>query len=396
MGAVDAGRPRVLEREDGHAGEPLHQPDTGDVELFDPVDDVDAEPRVTSERLVSFSQRAILAIRYTVEPTAAPTRVVVQSELVTNEPRPAVSKDPRAAAALEAPLESEEFMGDDMRAVLVHRTKESQLRAAAAMGHEIDGPEDCVAPPAEAWEDLGRLTITATPGPGEPLTITKYVSYGWSARRSVPAMRDQVSAALAEARHTGWDELVAAQRNYLDDFWERADVELDGDAELQQAVRFGLFHALQASARGEGRAIPAKGLTGPGYDGHTFWDTEAYVLPVLISPAVIGVLFVVFLGPDGPLNTMLRATGLGFLAINWTVSTGLPSAAHFSAWALITFSAEPVDCTAMRFPQASSRPLMPPGLPFCTAKTTYSRTQSTKSLASCRDLKSPTGPIANW
>jgi alpha,alpha-trehalose phosphorylase len=241
--------------------------------------------RVTSERLVSFSQRAIMAIRYTVEPTAAPTRVVVQSELVTNEPRPAMSKDPRAAAALEAPLESEEFIGDDMRAVLVHSTKESKLRAAAAMSHEIDGPEDCTAPAAEAWEDLGRLTITATPGPGEPLTITKFVSYGWSARRSVPALRDQVSAALAEASHAGWDRLVAEQREYLDDFWERVDVELDGDAELQQAVRFGLFHALQASARGEGRAIPAKGLTGPGYDGHTFWDTEAYVLPVLCYAA---------------------------------------------------------------------------------------------------------------
>jgi alpha,alpha-trehalose phosphorylase len=237
--------------------------------------------RVTSERLVSFSQRAIMAIRYTVEPTAAPTRVVVQSELVTNEPRPAVSKDPRAAAALESPLMSEEFMGDDGRAVLVHSTRESGLRAAAAMAHEVDGPDDCVHPAAEAWEDLGRLTITATPGPGDPLTVTKYVSYGWSARRSIPALRDQVSAALAEATHAGWDELVADQRAFLDDFWERADVELDGDAELQQAARFGLFHALQASARGEGRAIPAKGLTGPGYDGHTFWDTEAYVLPLL-------------------------------------------------------------------------------------------------------------------
>jgi alpha,alpha-trehalose phosphorylase len=236
--------------------------------------------RVTSERLVSFSQRAVMAIRYKVEPTGAPTRVVLQSELVTNEPRPAGSKDPRAAAALEAPLEAEEFLGQDDRSVLVHQTKQSKLRAGAAMGHEIDGPDDTVFH-SEAWEDLGRTTITATPAPGDPLTITKYVTYGWSARRSLPAVRDQVSAALAEATHTGWDELAAAQRAYLDDFWERADVELDGDAELQQAVRFGLFHTVQASARGEGRAIPAKGLTGPGYDGHTFWDTEAYVLPLL-------------------------------------------------------------------------------------------------------------------
>ena len=46
-----------------------------------------------------------------------------------------------------------------------------------------------------------------------------------------------------------------------------------------------LFHVLQAGARGEQRAIPAKGLTGPGYDGHTFWDTESFVLPVLTYTA---------------------------------------------------------------------------------------------------------------
>ncbi|HZJ06459.1 MAG TPA: hypothetical protein VFD59_13445 [Nocardioidaceae bacterium] len=60
------------------------------------------------------------------------------------------------------------------------------------------------------------------------------------------------------------DGLLAEQRSYLDEFWTHADVELDGDPDLQQAVRFAMFHVLQAGARAEGRAIPAKGLTGPG------------------------------------------------------------------------------------------------------------------------------------
>lgn len=61
----------------------------------------------------------------------------------------------------------------------------------------------------------------------------------------------------------------------MDEFWNGADIEIEGDPELQLAVRFVHFHVLQAAARAEGRAIPAKGLTGTGYDGHTFWDTEA-------------------------------------------------------------------------------------------------------------------------
>jgi alpha,alpha-trehalose phosphorylase len=60
---------------------------------------------------------------------------------------------------------------------------------------------------------------------------------------------------------------------------------VDGDEQLQQAVRFALFHVLQASARAEDRPIAAKGLTGPGYDGHVFWDTETFVLPVLTYTA---------------------------------------------------------------------------------------------------------------
>ncbi|MGR6999741.1 hypothetical protein ACU686_19230 [Yinghuangia aomiensis] len=96
----------------------------------------------------------------------------------------------------------------------------------------------------------------------------KYIAYGWSAARSLPAVRDQVAAALTAARFTGWDGLVNEQRQYLGDFWKRSDIEIDGDMELQQAIRFALFHVLQAGARTEERAIPAKGLTGPGYDGH--------------------------------------------------------------------------------------------------------------------------------
>ena len=240
--------------------------------------------RITSVRLVSFAQRAVAAVLYEVEPLEGLTPVVVQSELVANEPVPAPRGDPRAAAALSSPLRSEFSANRDARATLVHATHTSGLRMGAAMDHIVDGPASTKWSGFSA-EDIGRLTITADLDVGQPLRIVKFVAYGWSSQRSMSAIRDQVGAALAEARDTGWDGLLAAQRDYLDEFWDRADVELEGDAELQQAVRFGLFHTLQAGARAERRAIAAKGLTGPGYDGHTFWDTETFVLPVLTYTA---------------------------------------------------------------------------------------------------------------
>jgi alpha,alpha-trehalose phosphorylase len=238
--------------------------------------------RVTSTRLVSLVQRAVAAIEYRVEPVDGPLRVVVQSELVANEPLPAESEsdDPRAAAALRNPLEGQTWIAHGLDSVLVHKTRVSGLLLATGMTHEVEGPPGTDTS-SEANEDEARVTVAADLQPGEHLRIVKHIAYGWSGRRSLPAVRDQVRAACIEARHTGWDGLVQGQQEYLDGYWNRADVEIDGDAELQVAVRFSMFHCLQAAARAEQRAIPAKGLTGPGYDGHTFWDTETYVLPVL-------------------------------------------------------------------------------------------------------------------
>jgi alpha,alpha-trehalose phosphorylase len=252
-----------------------------DVEWVSPAG---APVRLRSTRLVSFAQRTVAAIQYEVEPVDAPLRLVVQSELVSNEPAPPQSPDPRAAAALESPLQSEEFSHHAARVVLAHSTKRSGLRLAAGMDHLVDGPEGTEIT-SESAAEVGRVTVAANIGVGQTLRLVKFLAYGWSSQRSLPAVRDLVVAALAEARHTGWDGLVALQREYLDDFWHRADVEVDGDTELQQAVRFALFHTLQAGARAEQRAIAAKGLTGPGYDGHTFWDTERFVLPVLTYTA---------------------------------------------------------------------------------------------------------------
>ena len=255
--------------------------------------------KVNSVRLVSLTQRAIAAIRYSVTPVTLPAgtdqeepadapggdplRLVVMSEIAANEEIPVASSDPRAAAILAQPLVSEEHTSEDgkkPRAVLVHGTRSSKLRLACAMSHEINGPKR-MALDVESFPDTARLTVAAEVRQGEALTIVKYLGYGWSSQRSRPALVAQVAGAIATAELTSWEGLLKEQREFLDAFWEGADVEVDGDVEIQQAVRFGLFHILQAGARAEQRPIPAKGLTGTGYDGHTFWDTETFVLPVL-------------------------------------------------------------------------------------------------------------------
>jgi alpha,alpha-trehalose phosphorylase len=237
--------------------------------------------RVRSTRLVSFTHRAVAAICYEVEALDGPARLVVQSGLVSNEELPVTKSDPRVAAVISEPLQAEHHLANGGSGLLVHRTKASGLRMAAAMSHVVDGPDE-TAVDTDAFPDWARTTITCVLQPGQRLRVVKLLAYGWSSQRSLPALRDQVGAALAAARFAGWEGLLRAQREYLDTFWDAADVRVDGDPEVQQAVRFGMFHVLQAGARNEMRPIPAKGLTGPGYDGHVFWDTEMFALPVLI------------------------------------------------------------------------------------------------------------------
>src|SRR6476659_1898334 len=237
--------------------------------------------RIRSTRLVSFVQRAVVAVHYEVEAVDAPARIVVQSPLVANEPGPEEKiDDPRAAAAQRAPLISQYSANHDLQVELGHRTRRSGLRMAAALDHVIDGPPGTLTA-TDGEADMGRVTISTELAPGQRLTVTKFLAYGWSSVRSMPALRDQVDAALLAARRTGWEGLLAGQRAYLDDVWAGADVEIEGDPELQQAVRFAIFQAVQAAARAQQRGIPAKGLTGRGYDGHSFWDMDTYLLPVL-------------------------------------------------------------------------------------------------------------------
>ncbi|MEA2973338.1 MAG: alpha,alpha-trehalose phosphorylase [Actinomycetota bacterium] len=289
--------------------------------------------RVTSERLVSLTQRAVVAINYTVEAVGAPARVVVQSELVANEAAPVRAGDPRVADAIDSPLATEDHTADGPKVLLLHRTRASGIRVAAGMTHVVEGPAVGLDVESESFPDIGRVSVTTILQPGQRLRIVKFVAYGWSGLRSIPALRDQVAAALLAARQAGWDGLVADQRAYLDDFWARADVEVDGDPAVQQAVRFALFQVLQAGARAERRAIPAKGLTGPGYDGHSFWDMEIFVLPLLTYTVPRAVADALAWRRDTMARAEERAAQLGLkgAAFPWRTIAGEECSAYWPA-----------------------------------------------------------------
>jgi alpha,alpha-trehalose phosphorylase len=109
----------------------------------------------------------------------------------------------------------------------------------------------------------------------EPFLLEKSVSY------AVARAADEDPAGTAERALLPLAEIFAQSEAHYRDYWTTSDIVVGGQAELQQAIRWNLFQLAQATARADVAGIPAKGVSGSGYDGHYFWDQEVYLLPYL-------------------------------------------------------------------------------------------------------------------
>jgi kojibiose phosphorylase len=127
-----------------------------------------------------------------------------------------------------------------------------------------------------AWHAVFR------PVRGETLRLDKIVRIGTSRDVDRPSgsVRDGCLDGLAAARARGFDEIIAASRAEWEQRWADCDCTIDGDARSTQAVRFGIYHLLIAANDADPTVnIGAKSLSGEGYRGHVFWDTEVLMLP---------------------------------------------------------------------------------------------------------------------
>jgi alpha,alpha-trehalose phosphorylase len=246
--------------------------------------------RIKTTRLISFEQRHLGAIQYDLElDTDAP--VVVSSQLLNRQDARAADEprngggDPRRARGFAGRvLNAEDHHLEDHRLVTGYRTTNSRMTLGVGVDHVIETENPWRMTPT--WsQDLSKIVFTIDARAGVPIRITKFFTYHTS--RTVPPRElvDRARRTLDRALRDGFGTLVAAQERYLEEFWYRADVQVDGPRRVQQAIRWNLYQLCQASARAETSGIPAKGLTGQAYEGHYFWDTEIYVSPFLTYSA---------------------------------------------------------------------------------------------------------------
>jgi alpha,alpha-trehalose phosphorylase len=252
--------------------------------------------RVRSQRMVSFADRHLAMQTFEVTMLDADAPVVVSSQVLNRQDGEdeyhvrahAMGEDPRKAARFDQRvLEPQVSIGKEGRLLLGYRAANSRMTLGVGADHQITTscPMTMV---TRAEDDVAKAVFRVEAHAGQTIRITKFISYHSS--RGVPAreLTDRCRRTLDRAMERGEEVILAEQRQWLDAFWERSDVEVHGQPAIQQAMRWNVFQLAQASMRAEAVGVPAKGVTGSGYGGHYFWDTEIYVAPFLTytSPPV--------------------------------------------------------------------------------------------------------------
>jgi alpha,alpha-trehalose phosphorylase len=231
-------------------------------------------------RVLGADSRSSLAIELEI---SADRRIVadVESHLVNRQDRPRddhSEHDPRRAGRHAGRvLETLSADGVNGSLRLAWSTATSRQRVAVAVDHATSTP----LPPfsTEADGDRSGVRYVLPIDAGETFRLEKRVGYATSPSED-PHLLDTAASAVR-----GFEDLLAETSAHWERYWSTADIQIGGSPELQQAVRWNLFQLGQSTSHAGVAGIPAKGVSGSGYEGHYFWDQEIYILPYLTYTA---------------------------------------------------------------------------------------------------------------
>ncbi|UHQ21278.1 beta-phosphoglucomutase [Lysobacter sp. 5GHs7-4] len=226
----------------------------------------------------------LLAIRYRVTSIDYSGPIALVSAIESGRQAAAQGDDPRIGVSGSQGLLASGAHADASQARYAQRTRHGTGAVLCAQGHRLpDGGTALSFDAAKADETRAMQRYRAQLQPGDSVVLEKFVAYASSAE--APGLDARVDAALAAAVDAGYAAIAALQAGAVAEFWRDAELCIAGDAGSELALRFNLFHLWQSAGRDGVSGTAAKGLTGEGYEGHCFWDTEAFVLPVMAYTA---------------------------------------------------------------------------------------------------------------
>lgn len=244
------------------------------------------EVKLAITRLVSFTNKHVAAIAYEVTPLNFNGKIRLFSALDGEVQNQQAGTDPRVGSHLTGQTLTVLAQSvDDRGGILLQRTKKSGFYVACAMRNRVEGPLTQVETERKPFKIGVHYAFAGEAG--QTVRLEKYLAYV-TAKDGAAGLGEKAASLVRWAEATGFARLCHDQQAYLAAFWAQADIVVKGDPLIQQGLRFNAFHLLQAAGQDGVTSVGAKGLTGEGYEGHYFWDTEIYILPFFINnyPAV--------------------------------------------------------------------------------------------------------------
>ncbi|MGB3257211.1 MAG: glycosyl hydrolase family 65 protein [Ornithinimicrobium sp.] len=248
--------------------------------------------KVSTTRMVSVAARHLAVMTMDIELLDGDAPIVISSQLLNRQDGSdeyhvsaaamGEGADPRKAEGFDRRvLDPQVSSTKDQRLHLGYRCVDSRMTIAVAAEHRIQTDNEWTEE-LTATEDRAKHVFNINAREGRPITVQKYVAYHTSRGVPVRELTDRCWRTLDRSVQQGAALLHRQQREWFDTFWKNSDVVIVGQPAVQQAVRWNIFQLAQATARAGSHGIPAKGMTGSGYGGHYFWDTECYVVPFLV------------------------------------------------------------------------------------------------------------------
>ena len=239
-------------------------------------------------RMTSFELLSLFSIEYRVKAlnfSGDIKLISTHNPDITNYCNP---KDPRLAAESIKNLEVVDFYIENKSSIAISKTSVSKLRMCSLVHNHMDvsGESVTIKESLDICGNQGIYTGCCRINEGEEVTLEKVSLFSDSLRcRDITG---KVIDELRTVREKGLIYYYRAQSRYMSDFWTNCEMEIDGDEDMNSAVAFNMYELLQSSAKDEYASIAAKGMSGEGYEGHYFWDTETFIMPffTLTNPSL--------------------------------------------------------------------------------------------------------------
>ena len=237
--------------------------------------------KISISRFVSFNNKNLMEIRYKVTPLNFSgnlkfiSAIDVNVENHTRKTNPLVDYGPFGKRLANDYIDS---IKDELYYEGI--TLNSELSIACGALNKISS-ENFIRKNFKNYELCG-VSYEFYAKENEEIILDKFIAYSTSLDMNCEKLHGFIKAILSDAEEQGYIEAEREQKEYVEEFWRTADVIIEGDDALQQGIRFNLFHLMQSAGRDGKTGMGAKGLSGEGYEGHYFWDTEMYVLPVFV------------------------------------------------------------------------------------------------------------------